>query len=139
MRSITGLSAPLASPLVTYSTAAFRRASSPVTSRMLYPLTVAILRIISRCGDLGVILAQRAVDIDDALIGQRGNQLGKVRAANGIEGNACAMAVGDAHHLGDHVLLLGCNDMGCASPCSRFFLSEVRVSAIGVAPTWLAT
>src|SRR5258707_6971498 len=42
---MTGLSAPLARPLTTYSTAAFRRASSPVTSRMLYPLTVGILRI----------------------------------------------------------------------------------------------
>jgi hypothetical protein len=36
--------------LVTYSTATFRRASSPVTSRMLYPLTVGILRIISSTG-----------------------------------------------------------------------------------------
>ena len=41
IRSMTGLSAPRARPLVTYCTAAFRRASSPVTSRMLYPLTVA--------------------------------------------------------------------------------------------------
>jgi len=35
VRSITGLSAPLARPLVTYSTATFRRAASPNTSRTL--------------------------------------------------------------------------------------------------------
>src|SRR5882757_8698655 len=63
----------------------------------------------------GVTLAQYAVDVDDALIGQRGDQLGKVRAAYGIEGNARAIAVRDAHHFGDHVLLLGCNDMRGAS------------------------
>src|SRR5258708_2046483 len=62
----------------------------------------------------GVTLAQCAVDVGDALIGQRGDQLGKVRAAYGIEGNARAIAVRDAHHFGDHVLLLGCNDMRCA-------------------------
>src|SRR6266851_4355499 len=43
-------------------------------------------------GDRGVILAQCAVDVGDALIGQRGDQLGKVRATDGIEGNARAGA-----------------------------------------------
>src|SRR6267154_6795917 len=62
----------------------------------------------------GVTLAQGAVDVDGALIGQRGDQLGKVPAAYGIEGDACAIAVRDAHHFGDHILLLGCNDMRCA-------------------------
>ncbi len=40
--------------------------------------------------------------------------LGKVRTAYGIEGNARAIAARDAHHFGDHVLLLGCDDMCCA-------------------------
>src|SRR5882757_279240 len=59
----------------------------------------------------GVILAQCAVDVDDTLICERRDQLGKVRTAHRIEGNACALAVGDAHHFGDHVLLLCCNDV----------------------------
>src|SRR5258708_21853238 len=63
----------------------------------------------------GFTLAQCTVDVGDTLIGQRGDQLGKVRAAYRIEGNARAIAVRDADHFGDHVLLLGCNDMRCAS------------------------
>src|SRR5258708_16055169 len=54
----------------------------------------------------GVTLAQCAVDVGDALIGQRGDQLGKVWAAYRIEGNARAIAVRDAHHFGDPRLLL---------------------------------
>jgi len=49
--------------------------------------------------------AQRAVDVDDASIGQRGDQLRKIWAAHGIEGNARAIAVRDTHHFGDHILL----------------------------------
>jgi hypothetical protein len=65
-------------------------------------------------GKRGAILAQCAVDLGDAVEGQRGDQLGKVRATDGIEGNARAISVRDAHHFGDHVLFLCCNNMLCA-------------------------
>src|SRR5882757_6696172 len=66
-------------------------------------------------GDRGVILAQCAVDVDDALKGQRGDKLGKVQAAYRIEGNTSAISVRNAHHLGKHVLLLRYDDVRCAS------------------------
>jgi len=63
---------------------------------MLYPLTAGILGIISSTG-IGVSPSlQCAVDIGDALIGQCRDQLGKGRAADGIEGNTRALAVRDA-------------------------------------------
>src|SRR5258708_30011855 len=54
--------------------------------------------------DRSVILAEHAVDVGNALIGQRGDQLGKVRSAYGIEGNARAIAARYPHHFGDQVL-----------------------------------
>src|SRR5258708_22682687 len=49
----------------------------------------------------GVTLAQCAVDLGDALIGQRGDQLGKVRAPYGIEGHARGISLRPTHHLRD--------------------------------------
>src|SRR5580693_8324087 len=103
-----GLSVPLASPLVTYSTASFRRSASPVTSRMLYPLTVGIFRIISSTG-IGVLSSLSAPYVGDTLKGQCSDQLGKVRATYGIEDNTRAIAFRDARHFGKYVLLLGYN------------------------------
>src|SRR5258708_6184402 len=66
-------------------------------------------------GNGSVAFAQRAIDVDDAPIGECGDQPGEIRAAYSIEGDALAMTAGNSHHFGDHILLLGCNDMCGAS------------------------
>src|SRR3984893_1652994 len=58
-------------------------------------------------GQCSGTLAARAVDVDGAPQGQRGDQLREIRAADRIEGDARALAVGDAHNFGDQILLFG--------------------------------
>ena len=61
--------------------------------------------------DDGWFGAQRAVLEDDAVIGHGGHQLGDGRAADGVEDDAGAVILGEFHHFGDEILLLGGDDV----------------------------
>src|ERR1700738_4588904 len=45
--------------------------------------------------------AEQAVDVDDTTGGQSRDEFGETRAADRIEGDARALAIGDPHHLPD--------------------------------------
>ena len=106
---------------------------SPATNRMLYPLTVGIFRIVS----------STAIGVETSLVRHRCRRCPersvrrsawKTRSADGIEDNARAIAARDAHHLGDQSCSWVAMTCGAPASCSLCFLSEVRVSAMGVAP-----
>src|SRR3989442_4631588 len=63
----------------------------------------------------GVALGERAVDVDRALEGQRGNQLREVRSADRFEHDARTLAIGDPHHFLDQVDLFRGDHMRGAS------------------------
>src|SRR5271156_1919708 len=78
------------------------------------PLDAGCLADHCQYGYRSVPLTEYTVDIHDALMGQRRNQLREIRPSDWIESDACTIAVRDAQYFGDHILLISCDNV-CGS------------------------
>ena len=97
------------------STATLRRAASALDRPKVVPLDDRHPEDHVEYRQRRGSLTERAVEVDGAPGGQRRDQLRESLAADWVEGDACALAVSDALHFGDQILLFCRDDVDGAS------------------------